>query len=597
MFSETCKVMSIYVREGGPRNLRWARVKSCFRFWCAHQLELKEKFSEFYLQGAIDSASMRDIKQQAKLMHDTLEDNPLFSYSILVPVYKPRPDFLHKALESALNQSAKRFEVLVGFDGPQPQEVYDVVKELQKAWGDKIKSFQLDREKTGGGISVTTNFLSEQAEGSFLVLMDHDDWMRPDLLLRYEQMLRRMQDPQNTVLYCDEYKIDEYDQPVLGGELIKPQKPHFPFIFFNFICHCLLIPNVLWRKVGGCRQVCDQAQDFDLSLRLNLIGANFQNVPFLLYAWRVHAHSTAMNADQKSHAKEAGLLALRGYTESKKLKWTVEHGYISTTFRAVPQLDQKPKLHLLTLLPNEISSLDFFFKGLTQQDGVDFHVTFIATTPPPASILKQIQEEGAEVIVKMNGGNKARLYNQAIQESRFQDPSSDLFFLDSLVELQPGALLAMCRWIQQDSIGIVGARLNYPNGRLYHGGLDFSSTSSASTPWIRTDENKTFDMLGKGRIQRLADAVSMDCACVKRSSLKELGFLDEEVYSQEPFVYLALKFKEKNLYCFYDPFASGIMHKERTVSPHHFQIEMSPWLNIKHMQSDKNLKENTAEIC
>lgn len=176
---------------------------------------------------ARETHAIQRLKQTAEGLHRLLPAHALFSYSILVPVYQPKPTFLKIALQSALDQSAPNMEVLVGFDGPQPQKVIQVVEDLQRQYPTKLKSFQLNRETEGGSISATTNFLANKAQGNFLLLMDHDDWIRPDLLLRYEQTLRLISNPDNAVLYCNEYKINEKGNPIPRSGLRKPMRPFF----------------------------------------------------------------------------------------------------------------------------------------------------------------------------------------------------------------------------------------------------------------------------------------------------------------------------------------------------------------------------------
>jgi hypothetical protein len=300
--------------------------------------------------GDLSESSFKVLENRVKGLHSLLPNNENFYYSILIPVYRPDPKFFEKALNSAFKQSAPRCEILLGFDGPQPNEISQIVEKFQKLETDltpKVRIIEINREKTGGGISNTTNLLASEAKGNFLLLMDHDDWISPDLLYRYEQCLRLFENYNNVVLYCDEYKIDQFDRPILYSYTAKPQQPAFPYIFVNFICHCLLVPKDLWIRAGGLRPECDGAQDYDLSLRLDLIGAQFQNVPFHLYAWRAHAGSTAKDTNSKNYASAAGVKALTDYCTAKGLNWNVSEGYLPTTYRAVPKKSVKASIQVV----------------------------------------------------------------------------------------------------------------------------------------------------------------------------------------------------------------------------------------------------------
>ncbi|MBS1985911.1 MAG: glycosyltransferase, partial [Bdellovibrionales bacterium] len=220
--------------------------------------------------GELEGARFVKLRRTCLGLHSLLPREERYSYSILMPVYKPKPQYFRRALIAALDQTAPDFELLVGFDGPQPSEVAAVIAALRQERPDavRLKQFEFDRAATGGGISRVTNALAAQATKHFLVLMDHDDWIRPDLLFRYEQTLRMVASPDNTVMFCDEYKINERDETVDGSRLRKPDRPDFPYLFINWVCHCLMVPRHLWNHVGGLRPECDGSQDYDLSLRL-----------------------------------------------------------------------------------------------------------------------------------------------------------------------------------------------------------------------------------------------------------------------------------------------------------------------------------------
>ena len=124
-----------------------------------------------------------------------------------------------------------------------------VVERFTTTYPTLVRVIHCDRA-AGGGISRTTNRLAEEATGNFLLLMDHDDWIAPDLLYRYEQCLRLHQNPDRVVLYCDEYKINESDEAILYSHTNKPEHPVFPYVFINYICHCLLVPKLAWTEIG-----------------------------------------------------------------------------------------------------------------------------------------------------------------------------------------------------------------------------------------------------------------------------------------------------------------------------------------------------------
>ena len=72
---------------------------------------------------------------------------------------------------------------------------------------------------------------------------------------------------------------------------------------------------------------------------------------------------------------------------------------------------------------------------------------------------------GVEVIHVDEPFNYSRLNNIAVIKLNGA-MHAITFYLNNDVDLDRNALLEMCRWIEQPGIGMVGCRLNYPNGLL-----------------------------------------------------------------------------------------------------------------------------------
>lgn len=536
---------------------------------------------------------MKKLQNTVFGLHKLLPPDNRFTYSILIPVYKPLDRYLKTALESALNQTAPHMEVLVGFDGPQPDRVYQVVRELEKQHSKRIKSFQLDRTTEGGGISATTNYLAKKATGNYILLMDHDDWIRPDLLYRYEQTLRLLPNPENIVLSCNEYKINENDCPIPDSGLKKPDRPVFPYIFVNLINHCLLVPKTLWNLVGGLRIECNGAQDYDLALRLDLAKADFYNVPCFLYAWRSHSQSTAQNSGQKDYVIQSGIRALTDYTKSKNLDWKIEEGLLPTIYRAVPQLKLKNCIHVIIPFRDQKKLTLQTVKSILSQQEINFKITAIDNKSEDLSIAKELELLGIEVITIEEPFNFSRLNNLAVERSTISDPDDLLLFLNNDVELKSNALLEMSRWMEQPQIGMVGCRLHFPNGFLQHGGIVIDEAQPVhSMNWTHVEACHPDDCLFLAKILRVTDCITGACAMIKRKTFLAVGGFDEIWY---PIAYsdtnLAVKLKANGLHCFYTPYAEGIHHESMSRGLNNIEdYENSSWLN-RNFVNEKLLKK------
>lgn len=97
--------------------------------------------------------------------------------SIIIPVYNVEA-YLHKCLNSILNQTMKDFEVILIDDGST-----DKSNDILKYYCSKYKNFKLI-EKNNSGVSESRNIGLKHATGKFISFIDSDDFVSPIFLER-----------------------------------------------------------------------------------------------------------------------------------------------------------------------------------------------------------------------------------------------------------------------------------------------------------------------------------------------------------------------------------------------------------------------------
>ena len=106
--------------------------------------------------------------------------------SIILPVYNVEK-YLAKSIQSVLNQTFTRFELLVIIDG-SPDNSKQIAEEFA-ARDKRIKIF----EKENGGLSDARNYGLERALGKYIYFMDSDDWIENNLLSENLKLLEKEQ--------------------------------------------------------------------------------------------------------------------------------------------------------------------------------------------------------------------------------------------------------------------------------------------------------------------------------------------------------------------------------------------------------------------
>ena len=259
---------------------------------------------------------------------DHLEDAPLFS--VLVPVYHTPEHYLREMVESVLNQSYGKLELIIadaGCDDPKVAEVISGYKD------ERIVYIPLQDNK---GISDNTNVALAVAKGEYIGLLDHDDVLTLDALYEMAKHIMDAKDQgvEVSLIYSDEDKCDEDGKTFY--EVHRKKKFNLDLILSNnYICHFMVMKSELMKDLGF-RKAYDGAQDHDITLRAVYRILNGEcgklsveherhivHIPKVLYHWRCHRGSTAANPQSKQYAYEAGGRAIRDFLTEAKIEANV----------------------------------------------------------------------------------------------------------------------------------------------------------------------------------------------------------------------------------------------------------------------------------
>lgn len=278
----------------------------------------KNAYEEYHYEDPKESV----LEKQRK----TLFENPI-TFSILVPAYQTKPEYLRALLLSLRNQTYPHWELILADaskDNMVESEILSFCEEYQEK---RICYHRLSENK---GISENTNAALELATGDYIGLLDHDDFLTPDAL--FENAIQifsaREQGINLQMLYSDEDKCDENGENYYEVN----QKVDFNLDLLlsnNYICHFLVMQKKLMQKLKF-RCNFDGSQDYDLILRgvgeILPHKEEIYHIPIVLYHWRCHRDSTAANPQSKRYAYEAGKLALEDFIKTKNWRAKVEFG-------------------------------------------------------------------------------------------------------------------------------------------------------------------------------------------------------------------------------------------------------------------------------
>jgi glycosyltransferase involved in cell wall biosynthesis len=220
-------------------------------------------------------------------------------FSVIMPVYN-RKQYLRQAIDSVFAQTFTSYELIVVDDGSE-----DGAMEVLESYVGRIKILQQPRQ----GPEAARNKAAVVADGEYLIFLDSDDFLFPDALAAYDQVIRNFHSPP-LVLGTMLFFRDGEACPQAGT---KPT-PVQAFKFQNYLSKTrslgdatrsangmgsIVIRTSVYHGVGGMRN--SNAQNFHVEdTHLLLKVGNHGPCIFIdepaTYAYRQHDGNSTKNA-------------------------------------------------------------------------------------------------------------------------------------------------------------------------------------------------------------------------------------------------------------------------------------------------------------
>jgi O-antigen biosynthesis protein len=440
--------------------------------------------------------------------------------SVIMPVCDPPVGFLREAINSVTAQDYPHWRLCIADDASRDSRVRQVLEEAARNPRITV-GFRPDR----GHISAASNTALAQATGDIVCFLDHDDLLARGALGAIADAFRR--NPGHGMVYSDEDKIDE--SGIRFDPHFKPDWNLDLLLSQNYLCHLMAIRRPLVEAVGGFTPGLEGSQDHDLALRVaeRLRAEQIGHIPRVLYHWRAMPGSTAMVTDAKPYAAEATRRTLQAYHDrggDNAVVRTVINGW--RTSRPLPP--QPPLVSVIIPTRDRHELLRRCVDGLchgTRYPSIEILIVDNGSREPRClEYLDQLRRSGAARVLDDAGPfNFSRLNNQAVEEARGQM----LCFLNNDVEpLAPDWLDEMVAHALRPEVGVVGAKLLYPDRRIQHGGIILCGDHVARHLHVGLGDDAHGYRGRAAAVQSLA-AVTGACMVVRREIFDAIDGFDE----------------------------------------------------------------------
>ncbi len=365
--------------------------------------------------------------------------------------------------------------------------------------------------------------------------------------------------PQSQLIYSDDDRI-----AADGGHIDARFKPDFNLDLLRsmpYMGECCVLRRDLLIDLGGYAP-SPAARNYDIALRvLDARGeAVIGHVTEVLYHRRAEDAGTPANEGRIEQCRQA----LIDHLQRNGIAAEVRHGQLPGSYFIDYRHAAQPLVSIIIPTHDQADLLRMCVTSLLEKtDYPNFEVLVIdnnTTQPAALELLDKLADDPrVRVLRHPDEYNFAAINNRAAREARG----------DYLLLLNNDTVVLTAHWLtrlmahgQRPEVGIVGARLVYPDQRLQHAGivLGMGGSGVAEHPFIGLPFTGA-GYMGRAQVVQNYAGVTAACLLIRKSLYAAVSGMDErcfKVFYND--VDLCLKVGKQGFKIVWTPFATLIHH-------------------------------------
>ena len=515
------------------------------------KIYLQEYFGLYNYQRWIDEYEGRagDINQSATSSKSSVHQSMI---SFLIPYKTGSFDDLLLTLDGLNAQTYHNWEAHLSFDSRLAHELGNL-HEKSKQEGARIHLHELAAYREH--VDPMINAL-EKASGDYVILVNVGDRPAPNLL----------DEITNSLNISPEHDIVYYDEDTLASDGVTRQDPFFKpdwspelMLSTNYLTHAAFRRSLLDKIINQAALI---EPDFgDLIFRCIEKTAHIHHIPKVLYhkgqsdrTGHVGSNLASHPRRVKKHLQRVGIKdASTSISEAgeTKVSWPVDERLVSII------IPTKDHVEYLQTCMSSIQKLTAYnnYEIILVDSGSEEYLT--------QKYYAEIQNDPAILIVEYEPGG-AFNFNTALNTGARHARGEILLFLNNDTEvIHHDWLDEIVRWANRPEIGVVGAKLLYPDGTIQHAGIVVGLEGHASHVFSGMQEGSS-GPYGSVEWYRNYSAVTGACMALRRDVFDQIGGFSEEyrlVFSDVEICLRAIKAGYRNVYT---PYAKLIHHEGKS---------------------------------
>lgn len=359
----------------------------------------------------------------------------------------------------------------------------------------------------------------------FVAFLRAGDRLTPNAL--FEFALKINIKPDYDSIYCDEYRADSEEfffKPGWSPELLFGR---------NYIGNFFMIRSSIFHELGGLQKVTSEDGIYDLLLRMSKVTSRVDHIamPLLHITKSIYQNNASRLKRKINDQARVSIIIPTAYS--------YPHENLIPCLRTIVEKTSYSNYEII-IMDNSRGKID---------------VDTINQMVPGSKALRIVEYD------------KSFNYSLVMNRGASQAAGDYLLMLNDDIEIvTPDWIESMLECVQMDEIGVVGAKLLYPDGRIQHAGCFITDNRGYTRHAFQymPDNNETYS--GLSLVVRNCSFVTFACAMIRKELFFQLGQLDERLdveYNDTDFCLRAIKSGYRVVYT---PFATLIHKDSRTRS-------------------------------
>lgn len=469
--------------------------------------------------------------------------------SIIVPVYNPDPESLEHTINSVMVQTYPFWELCLA-DGASSQPGVRAALTKFANLDQRIRVKYLEQNL---GISLNSNAAMQIAQGEFFAFLDQDDLLAPFALYEVAQKLN--QDRLWDVLYSD-HDLLTPDGSLRKQSLLKPDWSPEIMLSANYLTHLTVVRASLVREIGGFDPQMDGAQDWDLFLKVSEKTQKIVHIAKILYHWRESLSSTATNIWSKEYAPPAQLRTIGNHLTRLGLSGAEAYFDPSGYIRVHWEFDREKLVSIIIPSQGSDPVLERCIASFRKNTAYpNYEIIIVNNGQKRPEEFPYYQKISAKARIKVIHDEQPFNYSEVNNFGARHASGDILLFLNNDTEIfQPDWLDELVMWVEREEVGIVGAKLLLPDGKIQHAGVIIGMTGFAGHIFGGLPEY-LWTIFGLAEWYRNYNAVTAACMIIRKEVFEQIGGFDETFILCGSDVEICLRAVRAGLRIVYNPFA------------------------------------------